>query len=243
MVLIDNTIAMNTAYEGGGIASHNYSFVTITNTIIWNNHANGFGEEISLGSSTTFDISYSDVEWGQDSVAIDTTCTIDWGEGMIDADPLFILPEKPDCRFLWGSPCIDTGHPDSLDLDGTRSDIGAHFFDQDDYLTLYLTPDSTVAEQGGQLGVTYTAINRWGQNELAWLLTQVILPGGFTVDILGPNQYSFPADNTVQIHLNHDIPPAAPIGVYEYWTRIGLPRATLYDEDLVIFDLVEPGYK
>jgi len=76
------------------------------------------------------------------------------GTGEIHADPRFILPEKNDWRFFWSSPCIDTGHPDSLDADSTRSDMGAYFFNQNDYLTLYVTPDTTEVPPGGQLDVT-----------------------------------------------------------------------------------------
>lgn len=240
MVLMNNTIALNSSYEGGGIASHQNSTGTITNTIVWNNHVGGFGEEITIGSSSTINISYSDVKWGQDSVSIDTTSTLNWGEGMIDDDPLFLFPEKPDCRLLWESPCIDTGHPDSLDADGTRSDMGSYFFNQDDYLTLYLTPDTTDVEQGSQLGVTYTAINRWAQPEVTWLLTQVILPDGYTANVLGPNMYTMPAENTVQVNLVHNVPLFAPAGAYQYWSVMGLPPTTLYDYDCFMFEVIEP---
>lgn len=43
------------------------------------------------------------------------------GPGDFHADPLIDLQEG---RLLPGSPCIDSGHPDILDLDGSRSDIG-----------------------------------------------------------------------------------------------------------------------
>jgi hypothetical protein len=41
------------------------------------------------------------------------------------ADPMFVDPWNGDLRLQKGSPCIDAGAPWILDVDGTRSDIGA----------------------------------------------------------------------------------------------------------------------
>ena len=161
------------------------------------------------------------------------------GAGEIHADPHFVLPDNNEWRLFWSSPCIDTGDPDSLDADGTRSDMGAHYFNQLDYLTLYVTPDVDELPPGGQLGVTYTAINRWEQPEPFWVLSQVTLPGGNTGDVVGPFQYNMSADTTVQVSLIHDIPVNAPTGMYEYWSRIGIPPSTLYDEDSFKFHVKE----
>jgi len=92
---------------------------------------------------------------------------IDWsniedgwpGEGNIDEDPLFVAPEYDDYRLLWGSPCIDSGNPDSLDLDDTRSDIGAYSFDQSKELIVYLSPETREIEPGETGCVQYTVCN------------------------------------------------------------------------------------
>jgi len=161
---------------------------------------------------------------------------------MIDEDPLFVLPDKNDCRLLWESPCIDTGDPGLLlDPDGTICDMGAHFFDQDDFLTLYLTPDKLWTKPGNHLGVTYTAINRWESPESCWLWSQVLLPGGASLDVLGPDQYTIQSDNTVQVHIDHDVRMAAPTGIYEYWSQLSdsEPGKTLYDDDSFMFMVIE----
>jgi parallel beta-helix repeat protein len=212
-----NTIAENTtAGDGGGIWVGDSSAVNITNTISWNNTATT-GEEIALGYNASFipsilTISYSDVEGGEEEVFVDEGCTINWGYGMIDADPMFVLPDKRDYRLLWESPCIDTGDPIMSDADGTRCDMGAHFFDQDDYLTLYITPDMTEVAPGEVLGVTYTAINRWEDPVPFWVLSQVLLPGGSAFNVLGPDQYTLPANYTAQVHRTHPVPGATPTG-------------------------------
>jgi parallel beta-helix repeat protein len=237
-VIEGNTITGNSALKGGGVGIGDNSDPIIINSIIRDNDAE-LGNEIYLGyeyTPPTLTISYSDVEGGLDSVYAAYGCDVMWLDGMIDTDPMFLLPDIPDYRLLWDSPCIDTGHPDSLDADGTRADIGAHFFDQDDHLTLYVTPDSSWTSPGEQLGVTYTVINRWPQSESFWMLSQVLLPGGLFLDVLGLDQYTLPAGTTVQVHLQHTIPLATHAGTYEYWTRIGLPPSTLYDEDR--FDFV-----
>jgi hypothetical protein len=53
------------------------------------------------------------------------TGTIDSVYGNVYADPMFVDPDNGDLRLQKGSPCIDAGAPWILDVDGTRSDIGA----------------------------------------------------------------------------------------------------------------------
>jgi parallel beta-helix repeat protein len=127
--ITNTTISENRATgRGGGICCHWDSTPTITNTILWGD-SSSTNAEIYVRSSTTI-VTYCDVQGG-------------WtGEGNIDADPLFCDPEDSDfhlqdsigCGHSLFSPCIDAGHPDSLDLSlscfsglGTdRSDIGAY---------------------------------------------------------------------------------------------------------------------
>jgi hypothetical protein len=238
-IIESNTITGNSSTIGGGIGMAVNANPTITSTIMWDN-SSANGKEIFVGSDwigysipSTLTISYSDVEGGMASVLVDSGCTLDWGDGMIDDNPFFVMPDASDCRLLWESPCIDTGHPDSLDADGTRKDMGAHFFNQDDYLTLYVTPDAMWVTTGDKLGVTYTAINRWGQAESLWLLSQILLPGGSSLDIVGPDQYTLPANYTAQAHINHPAPLATPTGKYEYLSQISdsEPLQMLYDDD------------
>ncbi|MFQ6105218.1 MAG: right-handed parallel beta-helix repeat-containing protein, partial [Candidatus Glassbacteria bacterium] len=99
-----NTIMGNTAGEyGGGIGISSDAHSEVGNTILWNNNA-PTGKEIYVGGDpvlSTLTIFYSDVEGGQASVYLDPGCTLNWLDGMIDADPMFILSEKLDCRLLW----------------------------------------------------------------------------------------------------------------------------------------------
>lgn len=217
-LLAGNTIADNAADKGGAVFGSQSSSPTVVSSILWANEA-AMGQEIYLTGGSTIDVTYTDVEGGTP------------GEGNIDADPLFVLSGRNDFRLLWDSPCIDVGHPDSLDPDGTRRDMGAYYFNQNDYLTICLTPDETIVAPGGQLGVTYTVMNRWPQLESFWLLTEAVLPLGGTFVLAGPDLYHMPAEATVQVHADHAVPSNAPLGVYVYRSKIGVPPATVYDKD------------
>ncbi len=129
-VLIANTtVTGNTANNsGGGIGATN-STITVVDSILWGNSA-AAGKEMYLMLSSTATISYCDVDGGQGSVRIRPGCTLDWGTGMIDADPLF--EGEGDEAFCLSqiaagqatdSPCVDTGDPASEMIWGaTRSD-------------------------------------------------------------------------------------------------------------------------
>lgn len=221
-----NTISGNSASQSGGGIYCDSSAVTVTNSILWNDSP----DEIWGVNSSEISVAYSDVEGGWE------------GEGNIDSDPIFVLPDKLDFRLLWDSPCIDTGHPDYADADMTRSDMGAHFFDQDDYLTLYVTPGKKGVRQGGQIGVTYTLINRWDWDQPFYLLTRIIQPTGHSRNILGPVQYTIPENRTFQVHINYDIPPSIRTGRYEYRSKVGWPPSLLFDSDSFRFLVIEAAY-
>jgi parallel beta-helix repeat protein len=124
----NNTISENSAGTGGGIWCRLYSGPTIINTILWGDTAPN-APEIYLATGSNPTVTYCDVEGGWE------------GEGNIDVDPLFRDPEAGDfhlmadyCGDPYNSPCIDAGHPDSLDvlldcfhgLGADRADMGAY---------------------------------------------------------------------------------------------------------------------
>ncbi len=111
--LLDHvTISGNAAGVGrGGIHFRENALPSLINSIHWGNTP----ADLSAG----LNITYSDVQGEYE------------GEGNINQDPLFIDPENGDYGLQEGSPCIDTGDPDTPeDPDGTRADMGAVFFHQ-----------------------------------------------------------------------------------------------------------------
>jgi hypothetical protein len=89
------------------------------------------------------------------------------------------------------------------------------------------------------MGVIYTIVNRWQQNEPFSALTRVTLPDGEVRTVLGPEDYEICSGYTARIHLLYDIPPCAYVGMYEYKGLIGLEPSTLYDRDSFTFKVVE----
>jgi len=118
-------------------------------TILWNNEA-PFGPEIWIGNTSlpsTLTIGFSNVEGGQVRVYVDPGCTLNWGPGMIDMDPVFVDPASDDFHISWSSPCRNGGHnsgvPVTEDFEGDprihegAADMGADEF----HLHLYHVGD------------------------------------------------------------------------------------------------------
>ena len=134
------TVVDNTAGEyGGGVMLAWGAYGEVVNTIVWSNTAPN-GNNIALKAvlnPSTLTVSYSDVKGGETAVHVDTGCTLTWGDGNIDEDPLL----DSNWRLDLDSPCIDwcpagpaidlMGENRPFDVvgknfDGTRTyDIGA----------------------------------------------------------------------------------------------------------------------
>jgi len=98
----------------------------VRNSIFWDNSASS-GPEICLISTYAFsslDIAWSNVKGGQDQVYTNSGCVLYWGEGMIDADPLWIDSTVGDYHLFYDSPCRDSG-------DATASGIQSTDFEGD----------------------------------------------------------------------------------------------------------------
>ncbi len=103
---------------GSPIANGGYATVgaVLTNSIVW-------GNDPPLLEIPGIVVNASDIEGG-------------WGDGNIDADPLFVSPGTDDVRLSFGSPCANAGNngaipPDSLDQDGDGDTSEAMPFDLD----------------------------------------------------------------------------------------------------------------
>lgn len=138
--LIHATIGNNISGEnGGGIYCTEDGTPTLRDCIIWGNEP----EQVyfnSDGESNSITITYSNVQGGEEGIELNDNGDINWGDGSIDADPLFANAEEGDFNLTWDnvpeddetkSPCIDSGHPDfDEDPDGTRADMGVYPFEQ-----------------------------------------------------------------------------------------------------------------
>lgn len=114
----NTTLCMNSGLDkGGAISVRSNSVVDVIDSILWDNSA-PTGNEIYIGdpaAPSTVAISYSDLKGGQASVVNDGS-TLNWGPGMMDADPLFAAGASAFfclSQVLAGqpadSPCVDMG--------------------------------------------------------------------------------------------------------------------------------------
>lgn len=147
VILEGNTVVFNTATsKGGGLHCKSGAVCETGNTIFWGNTA-PVGAQICLddGYASSMTILYSDVEGGQSQVHVEPGCTLNWGGGMIDADPLFASGPLGDFYLSQvasgqaaDSPCVDSGDPSITDIEGTTRtdeaaddwpiDMGFHYF-------------------------------------------------------------------------------------------------------------------
>ncbi|MEE9167077.1 MAG: T9SS type A sorting domain-containing protein [Candidatus Neomarinimicrobiota bacterium] len=106
--LVNVTISRNTAEVGSGIWCWLNSRPRLVNTILWNES----GEEIYFvqsGEPNSITIAYSDVFGGESGIATNDNGTVNWFDGNVDRDPLFVDAENGDFHLQQGSPCIDAG--------------------------------------------------------------------------------------------------------------------------------------
>ena len=109
--IADNAVRPNAAdHGGGGILVGADASVLLANCVLWGNSA-AFGDQIGLTLGGIITVQYSDVQGGEaEVVVVDDDGTVNWGDGNIDADPLFVDPDNGDWRLSAGSPAVDAGH-------------------------------------------------------------------------------------------------------------------------------------
>lgn len=108
----NNTLTGNAAErDGGAVSCYKGASPTMANCILWENSAVR-GNEVALERSARLKVSYSDVEGGRPQAYVGGTCKLDWGNGNIDADPLFVDPTVPAFQLEAGSPCVDAADGD-----------------------------------------------------------------------------------------------------------------------------------
>ena len=127
------TICGNTAGgQGGGVHTRDWADPVLRNCIIWGNTA-PIGPQIYVDwDNSGVTVEYSNVQGGPNAVHVDPNSELIWGEGNIDADPLFFDPNIAPHRayHLTGpSPCRNAGDPDAdytaqTDIDGEPRRMG-----------------------------------------------------------------------------------------------------------------------
>jgi parallel beta-helix repeat protein len=117
-VITGNTISCNEAWDAGGglyIKNTAIGMSVVANTILFGN-TGPVGPAIALDTGGQLAISHSNVEGGLAEVYLDPDAQLDWGAGMIDADPLFVDQPGGDYHLTYLSPCRGTGDNDAQHL-------------------------------------------------------------------------------------------------------------------------------
>lgn len=190
--------------NAGGISCYYYARYISGNDLLWGNTP----AQIYNSTQSYFAIGYSNVQNG-------------WpGLGNISAYPAFVDTAYNDYRLLWGSPCIDSGNPDSLDPDGTRRDMGAFYFDQTVPVRVLLTPHQVpylIPAAGGTMNFTLRLDNWTANPHIATVWCDETLPDSSTLGpLLGPVTVTVPANSILARQRTQTVPAAAMFGVYHY---------------------------
>ncbi len=109
--IINCTFTDTSSANGYAVSGRRGAKANLTNCILW-----GCGDNpvilttTAAGPGCTFSVNYCDIEYGKDSLSIsDSLSVINWGEGNINADPLFVDVENADLHLRDSSPCIGSG--------------------------------------------------------------------------------------------------------------------------------------
>jgi hypothetical protein len=111
----------------GGIYCNVSLDPNLINTIVWNNPLAAV-YFATINSPNSITVSYSDIEGGRSGIKDNNYGTVNWLNGNINSNPLFVNPENGDYHLQVGSPCIDKGDSTLTfnDFDGSRNDMGAY---------------------------------------------------------------------------------------------------------------------
>jgi len=125
--LVNVVVTGNTSNDNGSGAYITNASLTLINTIVWGDSL----QEIhfpSSGEPSSITISYSDIQGGEDEIVTNDNGTVEWLEGNITDDPLFVDGGNEDFHLQEGSPGINAGNPDVEynDPDGSTNDMGAY---------------------------------------------------------------------------------------------------------------------
>jgi Right handed beta helix region/FlgD Ig-like domain len=107
IVVINSTIYNNSASEFGGGFYVSTAETVFINSICWNNSPEEFF--FDNWNSADFEIDFSNIEGGENSIVNNGNGQVIWEENNIDSDPLFCDPSSSNFYLQQCSPCIDAG--------------------------------------------------------------------------------------------------------------------------------------
>ncbi|MEA3475208.1 MAG: choice-of-anchor Q domain-containing protein [Candidatus Cloacimonadota bacterium] len=124
-ILINCTICNNLHCDDGTIRQLFNTNLTLINCIL-RNYAQDEIYFNAQGGPDTVTISYTNIDGGIGAINTNNNGTINWLEGNIDADPMFVDTLNNNYQLLQGSPCIDAGTPDTTGLNLPETDLAGN---------------------------------------------------------------------------------------------------------------------
>jgi len=242
-IIINNTVTGNRASLGGGFAARQYGHPLLINNIFWADTSEN-GQEICLRNQNfdpcTLTVLYCDVEGGESGVQIQPDCILNWSSGNLDSDPIFSGPGAKDFHLRWHSPCIDAGDFSRTDPDGTRSDIGALYFDQDVEGIVELYPPETpivIPPEGGEFTYDRWVFNPCDDTLIVDLWSYLYVPGDGRSDPFDQHSDRFipPHDSLGENNISGYVSGLKPAGDYTLVCYIGDYPSGIIDSSYFYF--------
>jgi parallel beta-helix repeat protein len=266
-VLWNNTITSNTSDWGSGLfVSLPYSRglrgskLTIHNSIIWDNQTQDWGQIYfrDTPNISIMELRYSDVEGGEASIHVPDGCILLWGPGMVETDPLF---EDSVYHLSFGSPCIDAGDPEVLDLcrppglGEERSDMGAYGGEnncdtvkENGTVGLWIFPSGSVKVPcGGKQELTSVLRNNSPEQKTIelWFMrltpdsSEFLIPVRF-LNVANPSSMTLDPLSTISLVSEVFIPTYVDTGIYSLIARVGSYPDSAIDQARLDLEVYQP---
>jgi len=108
-------------------------------------------------------------------------------------------------------------------------------------VTVVLENDGIPVPQGGVLSYDVTIHNWETTAQSFYALTQATAPNGSTYKLAGPMQLTLQPGQEIAVTLTQNIPPLAPLGMYEFEAVLGTyPPVDFMDSSSFGFEVVAP---
>jgi predicted outer membrane repeat protein len=172
----------NSAADRGGAMYYRNVSSTMTNCIVWGNTAYEIYFEF-YKNPATMTVSYCDIRGGESGIFMEVGNILNWGDGNIDAEPMFADSGNGNYRLSAGSPCVDAGDNDSVPADVCDLDGNTRIYDGDgDGISVV---DMGAYELGllpieVSMKLVPQALNPGSHGN--WVKANFVLPEGFTVE-------------------------------------------------------------
>jgi len=124
--LVNVTITSNSSnYSGGGIFCYDGGVADLINCILFNNSPQEV-EFLDHFQANEITIAYSDIEGGLNAIVTNNNGIVNWLEGNIDEEPLFVSIGDYPFSLQDLSPCVNAGSPDTTGLNLPEYDLAGN---------------------------------------------------------------------------------------------------------------------